>query len=303
MKTISKIALASASAAAAVSLAGGTFIMESSVHGSRQTLEQAQAWQQEHYDTSFYEELEKTKYIIRGYEDYELHACFVKNPGETDRYVILTHGYTDNRMGSLKYMKLYLDLGFHCIIYDLRDHGENKRSFCSYSLLEAKDLIAVIDDTYTRYGENIHIGLHGESLGAATTVRSLMYHPKVEFAVADCGFADITNVLEGIMAYRHIPKFLVGIASGLTKRKYGYSFSEMRPIDALAENKVPILFIHGEEDHFILPENSIRMKDATGGYAELWLVPGAHHAGSVLTDPAGYAAHVKDFLDNIQMTL
>ena len=297
MKTISKIAAASASVAAAVSLTGSFMIMESAVHGKRQTLEEARAWQQAHYDASFYEPLEKTEYIIESYDEYKLHVCCVKNPVYTDRFVILTHGYTDNRLGSLKYMKMYLDLGFNCIIYDLRDHGENARTFCTYSVREARDLIEVIDDTYARYG-NVPLGLHGESLGAATTVMCLRYHPDIEFAVADCAFADIENVLEGVMAYQHLPKFLVKTASLLTKLRYGFSFSEMRPIDALPGNQVPILFIHGENDTFIPPENSERMKEATDGYAEVRLIRGAGHANSILTDPESYAVYVKEFLES-----
>lgn len=298
MKTITKIGAAAVSVSAAVTLIGSIMIAESSAHGRRQTLEEAWAWQQAHYDTSFYEPLEKTEYTISSYDGYELHACFVKNPDAGDRFVILTHGYTDNRFGSLKYMKMYLDLGFHCLIYDLRDHGENARTFCTYSVREAQDLIAVIDDTYERYGKHIILGLHGESLGAATTVMSLMYYPDVEFAVADCGFADIENVLEGVVAYQHLPKFLVKTASAAAKIRYGYSFSEMRPIDALAGNRVPILFIHGEDDTFILPENSKRMKEATDGYAEVRLIRGAGHAKAMLTDPESYAAYVKEFLEN-----
>lgn len=300
MKTIGKIAAVTAGLSASALFAGGWFTMEQAMHGRRQTREEAYSWQKNSYDVSFYDPLEKTDYIVESFDGYELHAQSVMNPAGTDRYMILTHGYTDNRIGMLKYMKIYMDLGFHCVIYDIRDHGENERSFCTYSLRESRDLIAVIHDTYERFGKEIRIGLHGESLGAATTIRSLMYHPEVEFAVADCGFADIENVLIGAVSSQHLPKAAVKIASVLAKLKYGYSFSEMRPIDALAGNEIPILFIHGAEDTFILPSNSERMKEATGGYAKLQLIPGAKHANSVLKNPEMYAACIKEFLRDIE---
>ena len=72
----------------------------------------------------------------------------------------------------------------------------------------------------------------------------------------------------------------------------------MQPIQSLRENRIPILFIHGAEDTFILPEHSERMKEATKGYAELHLIPGAGHAESILTDPEAYSQYVADFLLN-----
>ena len=70
----------------------------------------------------------------------------------------------------------------------------------------------------------------------------------------------------------------------------------MRPIESLKENTIPILFIHGADDHFVPPEHSERMKEATKGYAEIHLVPGAEHAMSILTDPKGYRQYVASFL-------
>ena len=180
--------------------------------GKRQTLEEALAWQSDHYDTSFYEGLEKTDYIVKGYEDYDLHVELLKNPSPTDKYIIVSHGYTDNRMGALKYVQMYMDLGFNCIIYDLRGHGENATDFTTYGVREAQDLKCIVDDTRKRYDDISVLGLHGESLGAATTITSLKYKPEIDFAVADCGFSDIDNVLREGYRNAHAPVFLVDLA-------------------------------------------------------------------------------------------
>ena len=119
--------------AASLGLAG--FVMT----GSRQTLDEAFKWQSEHYDTSFYAPLEKEVYTVESYDGYILHAELLKNPVPTDDYMIISHGYTDNRMGALKYVSMYLDLGFNCIIYDLRGHGENKPTFTTYGIREGQD--------------------------------------------------------------------------------------------------------------------------------------------------------------------
>ena len=267
--------------------------------GKRQTLDEAFAWQSEHYDTSFYEGLEKTTYTVTGFEGYTLHAELLKNPAPTNRCIILSHGYTDNRMGSLKYVKMYLDLGFDCIVYDLRGHGENAPDFTTYGVREAKDLICLIDDARARFPDMQVLGLHGESLGAATTLTALQYQPKVDFVVADCGFSDIENVLREGYRNAHVPTFFVDVADFTGQLRYHYSLKAMRPIDALDENTIPILFLHGADDAFILPKNSQDMAARTKGYQELHLIPGAGHAESILTAPELYQEYVQAFLNTV----
>lgn len=264
--------------------------------GKRQTLEEAMLWQSDHYDTSFYEALEKTDYTVTGADGYTLHVQLLKNPEPTDRCIILSHGYTDNRIGSLKYVKMYLDLGYNCIIYDLRGHGENEPAPTTYGILESRDLQALIEDTRTRYPELTQLGLHGESLGAATTITVLKYAPAVDFAIADCGFSDIENVLREGYKNAHVPGFLFDLADLGARLRYHYSLRDMRPIDSLDENRIPVLFIHGADDAFILPKNSRDMAERTKGPQELHLIPGAGHAESILTDPEHYREYVSDFL-------
>ena len=270
------------------------------VKGKRQTLEQARAWQDSRYDTSWFDTLETEAYTVRSFDGYELHVVLCRNPEPSDRYVIISHGYTDNRFGALKYMKNYLDRGYNCLIYDLRGHGENEPQPCTYSVREGKDLRVLIEDTRKRYGLDILLGLHGESLGAAASIACLKTHPDVDFAVADCGFSDIRNVLEGVMARQNLPSVLLNIASFGTGVFYGFSLSDARPIDSLADNHVPLLFLHGEDDTFITPDNSRRMADATAGYSELHLIPGAGHAQSALLQPELYREYLYGFLDRVE---
>ena len=267
--------------------------------GKRQTLDEAMKWQSEHYDTSFYVPLEKTDYTVNSFDGYELHVQLLKNPRPTDKYIIISHGHTDNRYGSLKYVKMYLELGFNCIIYDLRGHGENERTFTTYGIREGQDIAELVKDTRKRYPKISQLGLHGESLGAASTAASMKYRPEVDFAVADCGFADIDNVLRGAVGKGHLPSFFVDLANLGSTVLYHCSFGDMRPVDSLDDCKVPFLFIHGAQDDFIDPENSRRMSERLAGYSEVHLIEGAKHANSVLTDPVNYRRYVEGFLGRL----
>lgn len=257
-----------------------------------QTLSESFEWQTAHYDTSFYEGLVKDNYTVKMKDGYIIHAELLRNPEPSTEYVIITHGYTDNRMGALKYAKVYLALGYNCIIYDLRGHGENEPTFTTYGIREGEDLNSIIEDSRARYPDMTRLGLHGESLGAGTTVSCLKYAPDIDFAAADCGFSDIENVLKGIA-----PDFLIDLADIGARLRYRYAIKDMRPIDSLDENEIPVLFIHGADDTLISPKNSEDMSKRTKGVSELHIIAGAEHAMSVLTAPEEYYKIVKEFLE------
>ncbi len=160
------------------------------VHGERQTLEEAYQWQLDHAPgCRIFRREDFTDYTVASPDGYVHHVSYLPAKEPSDRYVILAHGYTDNRFGSLKYIQFYHALGFHCVAFDQRGHGENAPVPCSYSIREKESILAVLRDTRERYGQDIRIGFHGESLGGATVLASLGSKPDISFAVDDCGFA------------------------------------------------------------------------------------------------------------------
>lgn len=283
----------------ALFVALGFFLADYSMKIRRQTLEQARQWQSEHYDISWYDTIKKQDYTVKSYDGYVLHVQKIFNSQPTDRYMLISHGYTDNHIGSLKYTRMYLDLGFNVILYDLRGHGENEPTFCTYSIRERRDLEALIRDSRARYPEAKLFGIHGESLGSATSIAVLEYKPPIDFVVADCGFSEITTVMQGGLRGMHLPAWLVHWASVCAKVRFGYYYHQMRPIDSLKDNQIPILFIHGDKDDFIIPAHSQKMQQATKGYSEIHLIPGATHAASILTAPEDYKRYVREFLQKI----
>ena len=262
------------------------------------TLDKEISWEKEHGLWGDYDSYEKEEYTVKAYKDYELHVTLVKNPVETNKYVIISHGFKSNRYGAVKYVDSYMDLGFNCIIYDLRDHGENKKTTLSLGQFESEDLEKLIEDSYSRYG-NIKLGLHGESMGAATSLMVLAKKPKVDFVVADCGFSNLYDLLHAAYDVAKVGTVLPSVNIAM-KLRYGYDMKKTSPKDALVGNEIPICFIHGEADTFILPENSQVNKAATAGYSELHLVPDAAHARSrEVLGEAEYRSIISNFLDNI----
>ena len=266
------------------------------MNGKRPTIQEAWDWQSARYDTSFYHDLAKTDYVVKSFDGYELHVELLHNPQPTDRYVIFSHGNTDNHIGSLKYVQLFMGLGYNCIVYDMRGHGEDAPAPATYGLIEGKDLAELVKDTRARYPQISQLGLHGESMGGSTTIEALQYRPQVDFAVSDCAFADLESTVRQKLKSMHLPEFLVGLADVGIRVLYGYKLDDMRPIDTLGDNGIPILYIHGDADTTVPPQSAQQLYDRTQGTKQLHYVAGANHAESVLVAPDEYRETVSGFL-------
>ncbi len=270
-------------------------------HGLRMTPRESWDWQQEHVPATrrFTRDM-FTDYTVKGPKGEDIHVSFLPAGEASDRYVILAHGYTDSRFGMVKYVPHYHDMGFNCIMYDELGHGDNKFAPCSYCVREVEYLLAVLKDSFNRYGADIRPGLHGESLGGAIILYSLKFDivkEKVSFLVDDCGFADIMLILENEMRKRRLPGWFAHCASFAARIMYGISFEEARPIDSVKGNRIPLLCMHGADDDFILPLHSRMVYDTTEGLKEIYLTEGAGHAGSAVVGPNTYGEVLKSFLN------
>ena len=270
------------------------------VHGYRQEPDEAWNWQMQHAPGCrvFHRE-DFTDYLVTAPDGYVHHVSYLPAKEESDRYVILAHGYTDMRWGALKYIQFYHALGFHCIAFDQRGHGENAPQPCSYSIREKTSILAVLKDARERFGQDIRVGFHGESLGGATVLAALGEKPDISFAVDDCGFCEILPILKAGLKKAHLPGWMVYPASAMAKLMFGASFTAARPIDAVRDNRIPLLIMHGADNDFIPPQHSANVKNATAGYSEIHFFEGAGHAASAIKDPEKYHEILGTFLREI----
>ena len=249
-------------------------------------------------DFDSYEKIEMNMTMDDG---YILHGIFI--PGKLDKkFVIVTHGYTYNRLGGVKYLNVFHRLGYNVVLYDNRHHGDNEDFFCSMGYYESRDICNIARILRNKYGEDISIGLHGESLGAASSLFALGMDTSFEFCVADCPFTDLGVLLEDLgSGWMHIPKPLTHLSSLACLVIHGYRLDRIRPIDSFKVNKTtPVCFIHGASDDFILPKHSKNAYEACEQYKELHLIEGAGHAESYLYAREKYHDIVKNFLEKIK---
>ena len=302
-KKVLKVVLISLAVFIVLNLLGAAIGTSTSItHPSRVSYDDVINEMKENNVYGNFDSYDKEDYIVKGLDGYELHCAKISTPETvgTGKYLIYSHGHKSNMYAASKYCDAFIELGFTCIIYDLRDHGANAKAICSMGGYEGQDLNFLIEDTVARYGDVEILGLHGESMGASTTLNALRYTDKVDFVVADCGFESLKFMVHDMYNDMYLYPFGTCADIGF-KVLYGIDDAEVSGIDALKGKGVPILFVHGLADDWIDVENSEDMYEEAQKYAycELWLVEGAGHARSrQVAGSDEYRNHVESFLIN-----
>jgi len=139
-----------------------------------------------------------------------------------------------------------LEQGYNVVIYDLRHHGENERHHVSMGYQESKDLVQLVLWLRTKYGQAITIGLHGESLGASTSLMALKTFTEksipIEFCIADCGYSNLMDLLAYKLKiqYPFMPRLMLNLANKMCGLRYGCLFSDILPVEDIKGNSAEL---------------------------------------------------------------
>jgi uncharacterized protein len=232
---------------------------------------------------------------------YDLYAVYHPLTG-AQRTLVLTHGITWGLSGMLPYAALFRKRGFNVLLYDIRNHGRSGGLNTSFGHYEKQDLKTVVDWAFSRLGPGGKVGTLGLSLGAATTLQHAAIDPRITFAVSDCSFSCLPDLLAFRMRQDyHLPPFpLLNLSNFFTRLLAGWSYTQASPIQAVTQVETPIFFIHGEMDTYIPPQMSVDLYNAKAkGLRKLYLAPNAGHAEALSKNPVEYDQQVDEFLMEI----
>lgn len=244
-----------------------------------------------------FEALPKQDVSILSPFGYTIKAQLIE-PHESNRYMIISHGVTENKLNSIKYMNLFLNRGFNAVIYDHRRHGESGGKTTSYGHYEKFDLKAVVDWLKKEKGPDLLLGIHGESMGAATM---LLYAGIIEdaadFYIADCPFSSLNDQLRYQIKrdMKLPPSLILPIGNLFLRLRDKYSIANVSPISVVDKIQHPILFIHSKKDDFILPSMTKKLFDRKQGPKMLFLAENGRHAQSLNENADDYEKAIDEF--------
>lgn len=227
---------------------------------------------------------------------YELYGrLFLNNP---QRFMILLHRESRNLIASYKFLNLYKSLGYSVVMFDARYHGRSGGNNCTYGHFEKWDLKKISDMLYRRFGEDIIVGFHGESGGAATALLNLSVDNRISFAIADSSFTDLLEVMRNLeRIYLHTgSKKLLILCNMFIKRMAGYSLESVSPLTEIQALEVPVLFMHSGLDEIVPPKMSKTLKSFKSGFNDIYIAEGAPHLLGYYMRTAEYEAKVREFI-------
>ncbi|MGX9133771.1 alpha/beta hydrolase [Rummeliibacillus sp. JY-2-4R] len=256
------------------------------------------------YDEKWFETVHKETLSIDSPNGYLIKGIYFK-PLDTANTMIVCHGVTENKVNSVKYVRLFERLGFNTVVYDHRRHGESGGKTTSYGYYEKVDLQAVLNYMKERVSDDATIGVHGESMGAATTILYAgTLEDKAHFYIADCPYSDFSEELYYLLTKQTPFKspLAIRLANIFLRLRDGYWLKSVAPRTAVTNIDKPVLFIHSLPDDFILPSMTIELYRLKKGPKMLKLFEQGAHAQSFNANPQEYEDTVREFLHEYVMT-
>lgn len=210
--------------------------------------------------------------------------------GPTGPTVVLVHGFTNNKSNILRYGE-GLHQAFNLVAFDMRNVGRSTGTLTTAGVLERKDLRAIID-WVERTKHPAHLGVLGNSLGAATAMAEAVGDPRVEAIALDSMHTRLRYQIEARLQHAGHPAYpgtwavFVGI-----RIRTGVDVGSIDAEDELSNwGQRPMLLTHGTADTEDLPARTQAFYDearAAGIPAELHFCEGSGHKA-----PAGMPVEV-----------
>ncbi len=234
-----------------------------------------------------------------------LAGTYVSGGNDDHRTVILLHGLYSNRSMMVPLIPMYQKLGYNVLLIDLRGHGESGGEHTMWGMKEVDDLDAWMEWLKAR-DPRVLVGMHGISLGAAM---SLLYSgtdngQNLLFYVADSSYADLMSLgKEKVYAWSGDERMLLSMDiinpffQAAMFIHTGKLLHNIEPIDAVANAKAPILFLHGGSDTLVPPSAAQELGDAaSSNRKEVRIFEGAGHAAEYAANPGAYERIVSNFV-------
>jgi fermentation-respiration switch protein FrsA (DUF1100 family) len=215
---------------------------------------------------------------------------------------IMFHGYRGNAKRDLcGGVQRCFKLGHSALIVDQRCSRRSDGSVITFGINESQDCLDWVNFAIQHFGPDVRIILTGISMGAATVMIAAGEDlPKNVIGVlADCGYTSAKDIIcKVIRQMKFPPKLFYPFVKLGAKIFGGFDLERTSPIEAMKRCKVPVIFFHGETDNYVPCSMSLENYNACTARKKLVTVPLADHGLSIMFDPTGYRAAMKEFFES-----
>ena len=246
------------------------------------------------------------KHYIISDSGYKLTGYLLKAEGDSKTYLFGAHGYRSyGKKEFCGVAQYYIKKGINVFIPDHVASGESEGTHCTFGYHEVRDCMKWLAYMNENFGEDISIILHGVSMGCATVTMMSGREDlpeNVKAVVADCGFTTAKALFEFKLKGLGVPpQRLIESVDRVHKRRQGFSFDDLKPVEAVKKAKLPMLFVHGAEDKLVPCYMVKELYEACGSEnKDLLIVEGADHAQSYMVAKEQFEAKLDAILKGLK---
>ena len=246
--------------------------------------------------------------MISSLKSTQLSALII-DKNTSNPWVILCHGWTENKYEMIHLINFYLNKGFNVLAYDARFHGESGGQLTTIGYYEKNDLYNIIDWLMQKYSPE-EIVLHGQSMGAATIIEYLKlskfeHQQVIKAVISDAPFRKLNLQIPRYMG-KILNQPIVNVYIGINyfaQKDWKILLRQVQPIKFIdLTYHTAILLIHSKTDQMIPSIDSEKMikkikETNSNSKSELKLFKTGDHVELYFSDQAQYTETIINFLN------
>lgn len=237
-------------------------------------------------------------------------AWFMKSPvNHKGKAIVLVHGFNVSRMSLADEACLFLENGFHVLMYDQRSHGNSSFARCSFGRGESADFVEALRFLQNHPDvDNKQIMALGASSGAASIMYAIAQHDlssDLRAAIFEGAFSRTQPIPMHFMKHRmNLPFFLRYWIYLFVLVPAWYIFSNgQSPWSAPVEiadklDSVPTFMIWGVND-IVVPRCAMQeLYNAINSPKDVWWIENGGHDLAIRHFPEQYQERVIQFINH-----
>jgi pimeloyl-ACP methyl ester carboxylesterase len=169
--------------------------------------------------------------------------------------IVVVHGWESNRGRTFAHVRYLHAAGFHCLVFDVRGHGDNPPETLPINVPEFAEDSAAAALWLAARPEVSAVGVLGHSMGGAGAIVAASHEPAIGAVVSLSAPSDPVRITRKTfeMAEMHIPEPIATplawftAAVLLVPRHHGVD--DASAMVAASRYHGPLLLVHGAQDH------------------------------------------------------
>ena len=216
----------------------------------------------------------------------------MKLVGMCEKIAFVIHGYRSDHLdtGGL-YYDYYKSRGIDFFCCDHTAHGGSEGQFIGFDVLELRDCLQWIEFLKEKFGQDIEIILHGFSIGGGTVLQMSGHCPEqVKCIITDSAYRNARASLDHQIGPMYQPM------RWINRVVAGYDLDDSDVTKSMEQSRIPILFVHGQDDKLVPFENGPSLYERYEGEKDCFFPTGTRHVESMYTSPREYAEKIDGFV-------